>query len=130
MSSIIVAWTLRASLPRPRRGAACAARDGKVMVMGGTVVVLDDDGDPEDEQPTASVLVYDPRADRWEASASSLPEPRWACRALTHDGILLVVGGGESPFCYANGTWAALADGIPTPTGGGWVGCFNSVLLG
>ena len=140
-------WVVRASLPRPRRSAAVVVRDGRVVVAGGAEMVVDDDDDDDadddddepldtsvgEENPTASVLTYDPRTDRWTRSAP-LPEPRWACRSLEHAGLTLVIGG-ESQFCYVSeggGLWAVLEDsvGLPQLDRGWLVGCYEPLLLG
>ena len=96
------AWSLRARLPARRFGAASAACDGKLMLIGGRVP----DAAGEGAQDTATVLLYDPARDRWEPGAP-LPAPRFQCRALEHGGEIVVVGGseGEPPCAYRDGAW-------------------------
>ena len=95
-------WSLRARLPARRFGAASAACDGKLMLIGGRVP----DAAGEGAQDTATVLLYDPARDRWEPGAP-LPAPRFQCRALEHGGEIVVVGGseGEPPCAYRDGAW-------------------------
>ena len=94
------AWSVRAELPAARCNAASAALGGQLVVLGGRVL-----GEPG---PSASVLVYDPRADAWSAPAAlALPSGRFGCRAGVLEGRLVVVGDG-APLCYRDGAWAEL----------------------
>ena len=109
------AWSLRARLPARRFGAASAACDGKLMVIGGRVLEAAGDG-PQD---TTTVLLYDPARDRWEPGAP-LPAPRFQCRACAHRGQIVVIGGseGEPPCAYRDGAWRPFSlPSIPRASG-------------
>ena len=94
-------WSVRRSLPTNRWGAASVARDGKMLVIGGSVA--------PSFRETSSVLSYCVEADSWEPF-EPLPEPRSGCSAtIEHTGSILLVGGG-APLRYENGSWAAVEE--------------------
>ena len=94
-------WSVRGSLPSNRWGAASVARDGKMLVIGGSVA--------PSFRETSSVLAYSVETDSWEPF-EPLPEPRSGCWAtIEHTGSILVVGGG-APFRYENGSWSTVAE--------------------
>jgi hypothetical protein len=77
------------------RHTATRLADGRVLVAGGT----DDAG-----APLASVEIYDPRADRWQAGASlATARTRHAATLLT-DGRVLVSGGRDADGRALRGT--------------------------
>ncbi|MFO1425953.1 MAG: kelch repeat-containing protein [Steroidobacteraceae bacterium] len=78
----------RAPLQHARiRHSATRLADGRVLVAGGS----DDRG-----QPLASVEIYDPKADRWQAAASlAIARTRHAA-VLLGDGRVLVTGGSDA----------------------------------
>ena len=99
-----LSWSCKAELPANRRGAASAAHDGRIWVMGGRV----------GGRTSATVLTYDAEADTWEAGPP-LPSPCSNCRAAaTEDGIFLYgYGDGRArAFRYANAVWSAVAVGM------------------
>ena len=116
-------WTVLADMPEWRRGAASAVHNGRLVVIGGIVAT---DAVPlhlfiqvhahilTRLNSTASVLIYDPRTDKWEAS-TQLPENRRGALALNRDGAVLLLGGDSSKFDHetlqplvrnTNGTWS------------------------
>jgi N-acetylneuraminic acid mutarotase len=113
------AWTTRAPLPTPRQEVAVAVLDGRVWVIGGFGA---------EAEPTATVEIYDPRADRWSA-APALPAAVHHAAAAVVDGRLFVVGGYSGgrvrwtpegavhEYDRARNAWIARAS-MPTPRGG------------
>ena len=107
-------WRLAAALPAARCGAACLARGGKLVVVGGMV------GDDEDED--GSVVCYDPRADAWEAVTDAgsgalppLPAPRGGCRVAAlgpEPGAELVLVGDPGLLRLRDGAWAEVPGGF------------------
>ena len=89
-----LSWSCKADLPDERCHAASVVHEGKIWVMGGLV----------NSQPSASVSIYDPEADVWEA-APPLPRPCIGCRAVTtmEERILLF---GSHSFKYENAAWS------------------------
>ena len=64
------AWMEKAPLPDPRRYHGCTTLQGRILALGGVVRT-----ESAGEELSASVVVYDPAADRWEV-ASSLAQAR------------------------------------------------------
>ena len=95
-------WQIKANLPNERYTAASIAVDGRMWIIGGYV----------NWQPTASVLVYDPQTDTW-AEGPPLPAPDTRCRAVEHDGAIVVLGNG-APLRLRNGEWAVTPELLGT----------------
>jgi N-acetylneuraminic acid mutarotase len=85
-------WSANTPLPTPRAVAAAAGLNGLLYVAGGTI----DDTDT-DEHATDSVLVFDPREERWSPVASML-NPRARHRLVAAGGHLYAIGGLRSFF--------------------------------
>jgi N-acetylneuraminic acid mutarotase len=76
-------WIPLAPMPTARQEVAVAELNGRVFVIGGF---------GEDDDPVATVEVYDPAADRWE-TRTPLPAPTHHAAAAVIGGRLFVVGG-------------------------------------
>jgi N-acetylneuraminic acid mutarotase len=76
-------WVPLAPMPTARQEVAVAELNGRVFVIGGF---------GPDNDPVATVEVYDPAADRWE-TRTPLPAPTHHAAAAVIDGRLFVVGG-------------------------------------
>ena len=58
------AWTVKADLPASRHSAASVVHEGRLWLIGGEI----------DDEPTASVIIYDIASDSW-AVGPALPRP-------------------------------------------------------
>src|SRR5262249_7114002 len=76
-------WVPLASMPTARQEVAVAQLNGRVFVVGGF---------GPDNDPVATVEVYDPAVDRWE-TRGALPAPTHHAAAAVVAGRLFVVGG-------------------------------------
>ncbi len=107
-------WSEIAGLPAPRAAHAMVAHGGQLYVIGGV--------GPE----PATVLVYDPKQDRWSRLAAPLPTLREHLTAVPFDGSIYVIGGrwrGQGNLAAveildpAAAAWSTAA-AMPTPRGG------------
>ena len=110
-------WTTLASMPTPEAGAAAAAINGQLYVVGGIsqAGVINN--------PRNAVLqVYDPTTNTW-ATKASMPTARGGAEAVAINGLLYVVGGTPTNTSYtgvlevydpATDTWSSKAP-MPTP---------------
>lgn len=80
-------WTSCAKMSTRRWVHVAAASGGKLYVFGG----IEDTGRHE-RKPLATVEVYDPSSDSWEA-APSMPEGRSAAAVATISGRIYIIGG-------------------------------------
>ena len=83
-------WVPLASMPTARQEVAVAELNGRVFVVGGFGL---------DNDPVATVEVYDPAVDRWE-TRGALPAPTHHAAAAVVAGRLFVVG--EAPGSKAD----------------------------
>ena len=100
-------WFRKADLPANRAAAASVVHEGRIWVMGGEV--------GEENEPSASVITYDPVTDEWEMGPP-LPSPQIGCTAVTIDGGILFAGCAgnantngkriKSLFKYENVAWS------------------------
>jgi N-acetylneuraminic acid mutarotase len=90
-------WTAAPPRPTTRAATSAAGLDGRLYVAGG---LLDED---TDEHATDSVLVFDPREERWSPVASML-NPRARHRLVATGGHLYAIGGLRSFFQEAFAT--------------------------
>jgi hypothetical protein len=108
-------WTQGRLLPGPRSGAAAAAYNGKVYVIGGA----------DASSSTNTVYEYDPATDTYTTKAS-MPTVQSSMAAVTLGDRIYVIGGYDSVhYAYdpvAN-TWSTIA-APPIPTGFMWNGAF------
>ncbi|MFQ5741873.1 MAG: Kelch repeat-containing protein [Acidobacteriota bacterium] len=80
-------WSPRAPVPTPRGGIAAAVVGGRAYVFGG-------EGNPEDPDGIFNeVNEYDPLTDSWQRMAD-MPEGRHGIGAASHQGRILIPGGG------------------------------------
>ncbi|MES2102769.1 MAG: kelch repeat-containing protein [Pseudomonadota bacterium] len=102
-------WQLETRMPGAGLNApAAAALDGRIYLIGGF--------NTNTNVPTTQVLVYDTRTRQWSAGAP-LPAPRGGHAAVVLDGVIHVLGGGNSMATIADhssydpvdNTWRALA---------------------
>ena len=77
-------WTPRAAMPTPRQGAAAAAVDGILYVIGGSSSHLIQDSG-------RVVEAYNPKTDTWSTRAP-MPTPRGRMAVGVIDGLIHVVG--------------------------------------
>ena len=101
-------WAFKADLPIPLMHAACAVHDGKLMVIGGTKMLLT----RRSCCVTKECINYDLKTNTWEQGVS-LPAPRTGCRATTHAGIITLIGGGP-PLQFRDEEWFELSAQTPT----------------
>ncbi|MGH2454019.1 MAG: Kelch repeat-containing protein [bacterium] len=107
-------WDIRTSMPRPRTEVTAAALGGRIVVIGGF------DGFA---RTTATVQIYDPRANAWSVGPP-LPRPIHHAMAVTLEDRLYVIGGLIGPrlaptdraFVFDGGAWRAIAS-LPEPVG-------------
>jgi hypothetical protein len=80
-------WTGKAAMPTARASFACAAVDGKIYCIGGTIGL-------KDGQVMVSGVneVYNPATDKWETK-TAMPTSRVGASASVIDGKIYVVGG-------------------------------------
>ena len=96
-------WSCKADLPDARHAAASVVFRGRIWLMGGWV----------NGKSTASVIMYDDKADKW-LRGPPLPVPCRDCRAAEGDGGIVLYGFTQEPgyypqlslFAYRN-AWAA-----------------------
>lgn len=81
-------WTSKAPMPELRDGACAAAVGGKVYVIGGFGM------EPEQYNPLASVIAYDPATDSWENKAP-MSIGRCVMGIAVHNDKIYVMGGAE-----------------------------------
>ncbi len=74
-------WSTIVDLPYPRAAHAMATVDGKLYVVGGV------------GPAPATILVYDPKTESWDATRAPLPTKREHLAMTAWDGKLFVVGG-------------------------------------
>lgn len=99
-------WSAVPDLPFGRWGLSAAAVNGRVHVIGGSV--LDDD-------PARSTHVaFDPGAGEW-LEAPDIPTPRRNARAVALDGALYVLGGSERPPEISDGLYRGTVVEVFTP---------------
>ncbi|WP_020642154.1 Kelch repeat-containing protein [Amycolatopsis balhimycina] len=91
-------WTTAPPLPSPRTVTSAAGLGGLLYVAGGVI-----DENDTDEHATDSVLVFDPREERWSPVASML-SPRARHRLVAAGGHLYSIGGLRSFFQEAFST--------------------------
>ncbi len=85
-------WQKIASLPRPCGAVACVGLDGRLHAIGGAI------GDTGASKKSIDWhLVYDPKANRWDARAP-LPTARDHTGTLLVGGLIHVVGGRVDSF--------------------------------
>lgn len=119
-------WERIADAPSARNSAAAAVIDGKIYVAGGRRMVTQADGR---QRPVnvATLEVYDPATDRWEARAA-MPQAQGGLAAAAHGGKLYVFGGEQfvpaskvfaDAWVYdpTSDRWSALPP-MPTPRHG------------
>lgn len=111
-------WAVLPGLPGARQEVAVAARDGRILVIGGL---------GPGAEPVATVEAFDPATNQWEPLAP-LPLPLHHPGAATVDGRLFVVGGytggrirwtasaGVYEYDAVRGAWISRAP-LPTPRG-------------
>ena len=107
-------WTVKADMPSVRCDAASAVVHGKLWLMGGLVEYFED---------TATVTIYDPATNTWDAGPE-LPQPG-PYHAAILDGELRV-GNQQAGTLRYNGTAWVGAGGAPLRRRGACA----SVLLG
>jgi len=83
-------WTKKADMPTSRWSPASGVVNGKIYIVGGTVVT-----GAGDRQNLTTVEVYDPETDTW-AQGVNMPTARGWLSASLVDGKLFAVGGGIS----------------------------------
>ena len=94
-------WTVKADLPAARYGAASAAHESKIWLMGGRV----------DYVESSSVLIYDIDTDSWGTGPAALPRASSEARATTMNGELYITGGtSRATWVYRNGAWVDAPD--------------------
>lgn len=119
-------WTRIPDAPTARNSAAAAVIDGRIYVVGGRQMVKQADGR---QRPVnlATLEVYDPATERWEARAP-MPQAQGGLAAAAHDGKLYAFGGEQfvptgkvfaDAWVYDPHTdrWSALPP-MPTPRHG------------
>ena len=88
------AWTVKADLPASRHSAASVVHEGRLWLIGGEI----------DDEPTASVIIYDIASDSW-AVGPALPRPIARGRAAELDGEIKFTDETCS-LALRNGAWA------------------------
>ena len=88
------AWTVKADLPASRDSAASVVHEGRLWLIGGDI----------DDEPTASVIIYDFAIDSW-AAGPALPHPIECGRAAELDGEIKFTAETCS-LALRNGAWA------------------------
>lgn len=107
-------WELRAPMPQPRTEVTAGVLGGRIVVIGGF------DGFA---RTTATVQIYDPRANAW-SMGPPLPRPIHHAMAVTLKDRLYVIGGLSGPrlqptdraFVFDGRAWRAIAP-LPEPVG-------------
>jgi hypothetical protein len=92
-------WTGKAPLPLPRAFHASVVSGNRILVLGGDVLT------PESYETSASVVVYDPAADRWE-DATAMAQARYLPGAVAVGDEVLCIGG-----CTPSGSIATMERG-------------------
>lgn len=92
-------WTEKAPLPLPRAFHASAVSGDRLLILGGDVLT------PESYETSASVVVYDPAADRWE-DATAMAQARYLPGAVAIGDEVLCIGG-----CTPSGSIATMERG-------------------
>ena len=87
-------WTVKADLPASRDSAASVVHEGRLWLIGGDI----------DDEPTASVIIYDFAIDSW-AAGPALPHPIECGRAAELDGEIKFTAETCS-LALRNGAWA------------------------
>tara|TARA_X000000950_G_scaffold286844_1_gene397018 strand:- start:1523 stop:2596 length:1074 start_codon:yes stop_codon:yes gene_type:complete len=82
-------WTLCEPMPNRRFRAACVVYYDRIMIIGG--YVWGDDGMCVDAAGSTSVILYDPKSDKW-IDGSPLPEPCVYGHAVACDGAVILFG--------------------------------------
>ena len=91
------AWTVRASMPTARGGAAAAVVEGRIVVVGG-------EGNPDAGNGVfAQVEFYDPASDSW-STLPDMPSPRHGMGAAGIGNTLYVPGGASKQGFGATAT--------------------------
>ncbi|MBN9047969.1 MAG: hypothetical protein J0H78_00825 [Rhizobiales bacterium] len=137
------AWKALKPLPVPRGGAAVAAADGQLYVIGGAAPASGQttiDGKRRHEV-LARVDAYDLKTDQWTARAP-LPTPRTGAAAAAMTGGIYVIGG-RIGSAFANGSdvdvveaydpaadrWSAPLARLPAPRGDATATVWRNLIL-
>ena len=109
----LTSWVSAAPLPTARNAAGGTVLDGKFYVVGGRSPGIRS----TDQQPLATVEIYTPGADRWDAAAP-LPTARGSLAVAALGSRVYAFGGEDSTRAVSNaverldpatGAWTALA---------------------
>ncbi|MDQ1318536.1 MAG: kelch-like protein 18, partial [Candidatus Poribacteria bacterium] len=109
-------WKQKGDMPIPRTGTCSAVINGKIYVIGGSIIAAG--------VPVSIVEEYDPIKDTWTRKAD-MPTPRFLATAAVVEDKIYVIGGGQSLVTFLNtleeynpaiDKWTAKAD-MPTQRG-------------
>ena len=111
-------WSTRATMPTPRNHGTAAVVNGRIYVIGG------EGGQPNLQQPQNVVEVYDPLANTWITTTTSLPTPQrfigWSGTPTVDGQVYVTASTAAYAYDPSTNTWQTL-NVLPLNVGGNTV---------